>query len=166
MVLYECKIQYLLGYTFMPRLKDLTDQQLYTLDRRTSYGPLDALFRGPVDVELLREQWDPLVRVAASLRQRTAPAHVILQRVANSTDRLAKALTTLGRVIKTIYILRYIQDPVLRGRVQLQLNRGEARHRLASRLLFANQGVFRTGDYEEMINKESYLSLLSNAVLV
>jgi hypothetical protein len=48
----------------------------------------------------------------------------------------------------------------------LQLNRGEARDRLASRLFFANQGVFRTGDYEEIMNKVSYLSLLSNAVLV
>jgi TnpA family transposase len=157
---------YLLGYTFMPRLKDLTDQQLYTLDRQTSYGPLDVLFHGQADLDLLREQWDQLVRVAASLYHRTAPAHVILQRLANSTERLTKALTALGRIVKTIYILRYIHDPTLRGRIQLQLNRGEARHRLASRLFVANQGVFRTGDYEEIMNKVSCLSLLSNAVLV
>jgi TnpA family transposase len=86
--------------------------------------------------------------------------------LANSPERLTKALTALGRIVKTIYILRYMHDPTLRGRVQLQLNRGEARHRLASRLFFANQGVFRTGDYEEIMNKVSCLSLLSNAVLV
>jgi TnpA family transposase len=157
---------YLLGYTFMPRLKDLSDQHLYTLDRQTAYGPLDVLFHGQVARDLLREQWDQLVRVAASLRHRTAPAHVLLKRLANSPERLTKALTALGRMVKTIYILRYMHDPALRGRVQLQLNRGEARHRLASRLFFANQGVFRTGDYEEMMNKVSCLSLLSNAVLV
>lgn len=95
-----------------------------------------------------------------------APAHAILQRLANSTERLTKALTALGRVVKTIYILRYMHDPALRRRVQLQLNRGETRHRLASWLFFANQGVFRTGDYEEIMNKVSCLSLLSNAVLV
>ena len=33
-------------------------------------------------------------------------------------------------------------------------------------LFFANQGAFRTGDYEEIMNKASCLSLLSNAVLV
>ena len=48
----------------------------------------------------------------------------------------------------------------------LQLNRGEFRHILAKRLFFANQGAFRTGDYEEIMNKASCLSLLSNAVLV
>ena len=34
------------------------------------------------------------------------------------------------------------------------------------RLFFANQGAFQTGDYEEMMNKASCLSLLCNAVLV
>ena len=50
--------------------------------------------------------------------------------------------------------------------MQLQLNRGEARHELARWLFFANRGEFRTGDYEEIMNKASCLSLLSNAVLV
>ena len=50
--------------------------------------------------------------------------------------------------------------------MQLQVNRGEARHELARWLFFANRGEFRTGDYEEIMNKASCLSLLSNAVLV
>jgi TnpA family transposase len=54
----------------------------------------------------------------------------------------------------------------VRRRVQLQLNRGESRHDLARWLFFANQGEFRTGDYEEIVNKASCLSLLSYAVLV
>ena len=126
------------------------------------------MIRGTVDTELIREQWDQLVRVAASLRNRTAPAHVVLQRLAGSapSDRLAKALAALGRVLRTVYLLRYIHDEALRGRMQLQLNRGERRHQLAHRLFFANQGAFQTGDYEEIMNKATCLSLLSNAVLV
>jgi TnpA family transposase len=86
-----------------------------------------------------------LVRVAASLKNRTAPANVIVQRLANasSSDRLAGALTALGRIVKTIFVLRYLSDPELRYRVQLQLNRGEARHELVGRcLFFANRGEF------------------------
>jgi TnpA family transposase len=67
----------------------------------------------------------------------------------------------LGRVVKTIYILRYLQDAAIRDRVQLQLNRGESRHELARRLFFANQGAFRTGDYEEIMNKVSALAVLA-----
>jgi hypothetical protein len=50
--------------------------------------------------------------------------------------------------------------------MQLQVNRGEGRHQLARRLFFANQGAFQTGDYDEVMNKATCLSLLSNAVVV
>jgi len=50
--------------------------------------------------------------------------------------------------------------------MQLQLNRGERRHQLARRLFFANQGAFQVGDYDEIMNKATCLSLLSNAVVV
>ena len=66
---------------------------------------------------------------------------------ASPADRVAKALTTLGRIVKTIYIMRYIHEEDLRRWVQLQLNRGESRHSLASGLFFADRGEFRTGEY-------------------
>jgi TnpA family transposase len=152
----------------MPRLRGLADQQLYKIDRGTAYGRLEPVFRGGIDADLIRELWDPLVRIASSLRQRTAPAHVVVQRLAGSSpsDRLARAWTALGRVVKTVYILRYLHEEEVRRRVQLQLNRGESRHELARWLFFANQGEFRNGDYEEIMNKASCLSLLSNGVLV
>jgi TnpA family transposase len=92
----------------------------------------------------------------------------VLQRLINSSpaDRISKALTALGRVCKTIFILRYIADEPLRRTIQRQLNRGEARHALARWLFFANRGEFRTGDYEEIMNKASCLSLLSNAAVL
>ena len=106
--------------------------------------------------------------VAASLRNRTAPAHVVLTRLASSapSDRLAKALTALGRALRSLYLLRYIHEADLRARMQLQVNRGEFRHKLARRLFFANQGAFQTGDDEKIMNKATCLSLLSNAALV
>ena len=49
--------------------------------------------------------------------------------------------------------------------MHLQLNKGEYRHKLARWIFFANQGEFTTGDYEEIMNKASCLSLASNAIL-
>ena len=49
--------------------------------------------------------------------------------------------------------------------VQLQLNKGEYRHKLLRRVFFVDQAEFTTGDYEEMMNKASCLSLVSNAIL-
>jgi len=158
----------LLGIRFMPRLKDLPDQVLSRIDRVADYGPLQPLFRNTINLALIIEQWDELVRLAASLKDRLTPAHVVMQRLINApaADRLAGALTQLGRLAKTIHILRYIHEEPLRQAIQLQLNRGEFRHILARHLFFANQGDLRSGDYEEVMNKASCLSLLSNAVLV
>jgi TnpA family transposase len=109
-----------------------------------------------------------MVRVSVSLKNRVSPPEVIVERLASAApaDRLAKALTAYGRIVKTIYILRYIQDEKLRRVVQLQLNRGEARHSLARWLFFAHRGEFRDGDLNEMMNKTSCLSLLCNAAVV
>jgi hypothetical protein len=76
----------------VPRIRDPKDQQLYKIERGRSYG-LDPLFRSAIDTALIQTQWDALVREAASLRNRTAPAHVVVQRLAggSSADRLAKA---------------------------------------------------------------------------
>jgi len=158
----------LLGINFMPRLKDLSDQVLSRIDRDTDYGDLQPLFRGRINIQLILEQWDELVRLAASLKDRLTPAYVVMQRLvnANASNRLAGALSQLGRLIKTLHILRYIQEEKLRDAIQMQLNRGEFRHILAKSLFFANWGTFRSGDYEEVMNKASCLSLLSNAVLV
>jgi TnpA family transposase len=157
---------YLLGFTFMPRIRDIKDQRLYKCDKSKRCTHCEPLFSGSIELDLIREQWDQLVRVAASLRNRTAPAHVIVERLANGSDRLSKALKELGRLVKTIFVLRYLDDDKLRGKVQLQLNRGEGRHGLAKHLFFANQGEFKTRDYPEIMNKASCLSLLSNAVLL
>ena len=42
----------------------------------------------------------------------------------------------------------------------------EHRHILAKWLFFANRGEFRDGDINEIMNKTSCLSLLSNAVVI
>ena len=99
-------------------------------------------FRDTINLDLIIEQWDELVRLAASLKDRLAPAHVVMQRLVNApaADRLAGALSQLGRLAKTIHILRYIHEEPLRQAIQLQLNRGEFRHILAKWLFFANQG--------------------------
>jgi TnpA family transposase len=167
---------YLLGFTFMPRLKNLAARRLFKpagspeegLFGSRSYAHLDPLFSGTIDLNLIAEQWDGLVRVAASLKNRIVSANVMVRRLVSSspTNRLAKALTHLGQLVKTIYILRFLSDPTLRQQVRTQLNRGEARQGVAQRIFFADQGMFRSGDYFQIMHRASCLSLLSNAVLV
>jgi len=159
---------HLLGFSFMPRIKNFKRQELYHPGDGQKHGPIDSLFTGKVDLDLIAQQWDSLVRIAASLKNRIVSAHVVAKRLINlgTTNPLAKALTQLGRLVKTTYLLRYLDDETIRRVVELMLNRGEGRQNLAQHVFFANQGKFRTGDYFEIMNKANCLSLLSNAIIV
>ena len=112
------------------RIRDLKDQQLYRVDKDRSidYGNFTLLLSKTVDLDIIEEQREAMMHVVISLKHRTAPAHVIVQRLTNSypSDRLSKAFTNLGRLVKTEYILRYITDPELRRTVQLQLNKQDS----------------------------------------
>lgn len=61
------------------------------------------------DLDIIEEQWDTMIHVSQSLKERAAPAHVIVERLTNSfpSDRLSKAFTNLGRIIKTEYSALY-----------------------------------------------------------
>jgi TnpA family transposase len=100
--------------------------------------------RAGLDLALLSEQWDQLIRLAASLRNRVASAHVVLQRLANGSpaDRVAKALTTLGRIVKTIYILRYIHEEYLRRRVPAPAQSRRVAPRLGALAVLRQRGEF------------------------
>lgn len=157
---------YLLGFGFHPRLKDLAEQRLYRIDKSTVYAEIDDLFTSSISFEVIKNYWNEIVRIIYALKHGLTPARVIIQKLANRTDGVSKAIRALGKIIKTIYILRYIADPNLRYKVHLHLNQGESRHQLAKKLFFLNRGVFKTGDLEEIMNKASCLSFLSNAILL
>lgn len=162
-------IMYLLGISFQPHFKDLKDQQLYCFDRKTVPEEYIKMFsQERVSEELLAEQWDDIIRLVYSLKQRLIKPHIIMQKLNNqqSATRLAKSLTHLGRIVKTIYILRYLHDKDMRRAVRLQLNRVESRHSLVRNIFFADQGAFKTNNYTELMNKASCLSFLSNAVVL
>jgi TnpA family transposase len=161
-------LSFLLGFSYMPRLKNLHKRRLYKIDKYSSYGPLEPLFKGTINLALIKELWDTMIRVVASFKNKIVPARVIMRRLSSSApaDRLSKALTELGRLLKTNYILNYIQDDEIRRQVHKQLNLGEHRHAVAKYIFFADRGEFRTGDINEIMNKVSCLSILSNAILV
>lgn len=162
-------LMFLLGISFQPHFRDLKDQQLYCLDRKSIAKEYrELLSQEKINVELIYEQWDDIIRLVYSLKKLYIQAYLIIQKLSNqqSSTKLAKALMHLGRLVKTIYILRYFHDKELRYAVRLQLNKGELRHSLARYIFFADQGAFKTNDYQEIMNKASCLSFVSNAIVL
>jgi TnpA family transposase len=136
-------IFWLLGYQFSPRLADIGGTRFWRLDGSADYGALDALATHTINRPLIERHWDDLLRLAGSLKLGLVPATGLI-RTLQTNDRPTKlALAELGRIIKTQYLLAYIDDEAYRRRILIQLNRGERRHQLARAAFHGRHGELR-----------------------
>ena len=81
-------------------------------------------------------------------------------------NALARALQEYGKLIKTIFVLRYVESEDYRRRIKTQLNKGEALHALRRLLFFGNEGKIRGKQEEAQTNQAGCLNLLTNAAIV
>jgi hypothetical protein len=78
---------------------------------------------------------------------------------------LARALSEIGRIAKTIHILHYIDDPEFRRRILTQLNHTELRHRLGRRIHHGERGEIRSPLQQGQEEQLGSLGLALNAVV-
>ncbi len=80
--------------------------------------------------------------------------------------KLARALEELGRLIKTLYLLRFIDDAAYRRRILVQLNRGEGRHQLARIVFHGKRGELRQRYREGQEDQLGALGLVVNVIVL
>jgi TnpA family transposase len=127
----------LFSFQFSPRLTDTGGARFWVLDPARNYGKLATIATNRVDVALIRDCYEDILRVAGSLLQRETTGSELMRALRSHTRHLAtlgRALAALGRVPKTIHLLDYCNDPIYRRAILGQLNRGDGRHELARRV--------------------------------
>ncbi|MCI0393082.1 MAG: Tn3 family transposase [Acidobacteria bacterium] len=159
---------HLLGIRFAPRIKDLPEQRLWRLPGDDAYTHIDCALSDKLNVNLIRETWDEIVRLMASIRNGKVRASLILSKLsaASKRNRLFRGLQEFGRLIKTAYLAEYLRSEELRRRVLLGLNKGESLNSLARKLFYGGQGEIRDRTYEDQLNAASSLNLLLAVIVV
>jgi TnpA family transposase len=159
---------WLLGYQFSPRISDIGATRFWRIDRTADYGGLNDLAAHRIRPQLIVDHWDDLLRIAGSLTMGACQVESLmrtLQRDAYPT-KLARALQELGRIIKTLYLLNYLNDESYRRRILTQLNRGEGRHRLARVVFYGQRGELRQRYREGQEDQLHALGLVVNAIII
>ena len=159
---------WLLGYQFSPRLADICETTLCRIDPNTDYGVFNELNYKKINVHRIKENLDDMFRVAGSLKMGTVSASELIKSLLRS-DRpssLTKAISELGKIPKTIYMLNYIDDEAYRRRILNQINRGEGRHSLARFICHGQRGEIRKRYREGQEDQLSALGLVTNAVVL
>lgn len=159
---------HLLGFRFAPRIRDLGDKRLYSFEKPERYPALAPLLGGTINVKQIEGHWDDLLRLTSSIRKGTVTASLILGKLASypRQNGLAWALREVGRIEKSLFALEWLQSPELRRRVQVGLNKGEARNALARAIFFHRLGELRDRSYEDQRHRASGLNLMVAAIIL
>ena len=73
---------HLLGFCFAPRIKDLKDRKLYTIEKPGAYPLLEPLIGEAIELAAVIAQWPELMRLKASIEAGTVLPSVILRKLA------------------------------------------------------------------------------------
>lgn len=81
---------------------------------------------GTLNIKHVRAHWEEILRLAASIKQGTVTASLMLRRLGSypRLNGLAVALRELGQIERTLFIQEWLQSVVLRRRVYAGLNKG------------------------------------------
>jgi len=120
----------MLGFRFCPRLRDFPDRRMACIKAPGQYPSLKPLMGSRVKVDVIREHWDEIVRLVASMKAGTVLPSAMLRKLAayERQNQLDLALREIGRVERTIFMLDWLESPALRRRCQAGLNKSEQRH--------------------------------------
>ena len=161
---------HLLGYYLAPRIKGLPSRQLYSFEKIKTYEDqgFKILPHKYVNVDIIREHWDDLLRLIATIKLKHTPASQIFKRLTSYAKQhsLYQALKAFGQIIKTRFILEYIDDVELRQAIEKQLNKVEHSHKFANAVFYGNNQEFTQATKEEQEKAEACKRLIQNAIIL
>ena len=154
----------LLGFQLLPRLKAIHSQKLHRPEtgKADAYANLQLILSKPIDWELVRQQYDQMIKYTTALRLGTAETEAILRRFTkkNVQHPTYKALAELGKAIKTIFLCRYLHSKELRREINEGLNVVEQWNAATDFVFFVRRGELvsnRPEDHEISMLSDSEL---------
>lgn len=157
----------LLGIELMPRIRDWKRCKFYRPSQKASYNYLEPLFKAVIDWKLIETHWQDLMRMVLSIKAGKLMPSTLLRKLNSYSkkNRLHQALRELGRVGRTIFLLRFISEPAIRRQITACTNIVETYHNFIDWLHFGKHGVIAENDPDEQEKRLKYLDLVASAVI-
>jgi TnpA family transposase len=159
-----------LNVFFAPRIKDIDTRQRYSFVKPKEYAAKGyrLLPHATVDEERIEQQWDMMLRFMATIKLKLTTASQLFHRLTSYSHQhpLYKALKEFGRIIQTIFILRYIDEPEIRQAIEEALNEHEHSNKFGKAVFYDNSHEFRQETREEQLIAEGCKRLIENAIIL
>ncbi|MFC3193249.1 Tn3 family transposase [Marinicella sediminis] len=158
-----------LNVSFAPRIKNIHKQAIYGFEakslQKNTTNPIAP--KTAINKKLILKNWDSILRLMATIKLRVNTASQIFRILSSSSpdNELYKALKEFGRLIKSNFILNYIDNKPLRVSIQKQLNRVELGQKLSGAVFHARKGKLYVGTPDEMQKVVGCTTLIKNLII-
>ncbi|PVX36703.1 MULTISPECIES: Tn3 family transposase [Janthinobacterium] len=158
----------LLGIDLMPRIRNIKDLVFFKADKADQYDNIGSLFRGSIDWELIARHLKDMLRVVISIKAGKIAPSTILRRLgtASRKNKLYYAFRELGRVHRTMFLLKYINDAELRRTIHAATNKSEEFNGFIKWLFFGGEGIIAENVRHEQRKVIKYNQLVANMVIL
>jgi TnpA family transposase len=157
----------LLGIKLMPRMRNWDDVIFYRPDKSVRYQHIDALFTQEIDWRLIATHWQDMMQVVLSIQAGLVLPSMLLRKLGshNRKSRLYLAFRELGRVERTLFLLRYVSDSQIRRTIRAETTKIESFNDFLDWITFGGP-VIKSGDPVEQEKQLKYATLVANAIML
>jgi TnpA family transposase len=161
-------LSHLLGIQLMPRIRNIKDLMFFRPEPGRSYKNIQALFGDSVDWDLIGTHLHDMLRVMVSIKLGKITASTILRRLGTYSrkNKLYFAFRELGKVVRTMFLLRYIDDVEIRKTVQAATNKSEEFNGFAKWVFFGGEGIIAENILHEQRKIVKYNQLVANMIIL
>ena len=160
-------LAYLLGIQLFPRMRTWNDAIFYRPDYTTVYQHIDRLFSKTIDWDLIETHWLDMMQVVLSIQAGIVLPSMLLRKLGshNRQNKLYRAFRELGRVQRTLFLLRYISEAGFRQSIRAETTKIESYNDFLDWIAFGGP-VLKSGDPVEQAKRIKYINLVANAIML
>lgn len=163
-------LAHLFGFELLPRIRNWKDLIFFRADPEVGYLHIDSLFGEPgqngINWKLIETHWSDLMQVVLSIRAGKLSSPLLLRRLGTESHKnnIYRAFREVGRVIRTVTLLRFISEPELREEVTAATNKAEAYNGFSEWLRFGSD-IIERNDPAEQEKIIKFNPLVANCVI-
>lgn len=161
-------LAHLLGINLMPRIRNIKDLVFSRPEPGRAYENIQALFGDSIDWKLIEIHLHDMLRVAISIKVGKITASTILRRLGTYSrkNKLYWAFRELGKAVRTLFLLRYIDDVEVRKTIHAATNKSEEFNGFVKWAFFGGEGIIAENVQHEQRKIVRYNQLVANLVIL